>query len=203
MERTVFTIGHSNHSQEEFLRLLSLHQIDVVCDVRSAPYSRYNSQFNREVLSEALAAVGINYVFLGKELGARSDDRRCYRDGRVQYDLLARTQLFQSGLDRIQEGVQKGFRIALMCAEKEPLECHRTILVARRLQERGMEVSHIHESGESESHADALRRLAVLVGVPEADLFRSPEELEADAYSLQENRIAYEAPLAAAAGGLR
>jgi uncharacterized protein (DUF488 family) len=200
MQQTVFTIGHSTHQQERFISLLSLHGITALCDVRSKPYSRVNPQFNREELKKALPVQGIEYLFLGDELGARSDDPACYENGKVQYDRLAHTEIFQRGLTRIQAGMGKGFRIALMCAEKEPLECHRTILVARHLAELGIDVQHIHANGKLESHPDALIRLSRMVGVPEVDMFRSPEELQADVYRRQEDRIAYvERPAAAAA----
>jgi uncharacterized protein (DUF488 family) len=190
---TVFTIGHSTHPQERFIDLLRRHDITALCDVRSNPFSRINPQFNLDVLKKVLPEHGTKYIFLGKELGARSDDPACYEDGRVQYDRLARTELFRQGLARIQDGLNKGFRIALMCAEKEPLECHRTILVARHLAALGIDVQHIDENGDLESHNDALRRLAEMVDVPEQDIFRrSPEELQDDAYRRQENRIAYE-----------
>jgi uncharacterized protein (DUF488 family) len=191
MQQSVFTIGHSTHLHERFIELLSAHRITAVCDVRSTPYSRVNPQFNRDELKEVLPVHGIAYLFLGKELGARSDDPSCYEDGKVQYDRLARTDLFQQGLSRIHDGMWKGFRIALMCAEKEPLECHRTILVSRHLADAGIEVQHIHSNGELETHVAALVRLARMVGVPEDDMFRSPEDLRADAYRRQEKRIAY------------
>jgi len=193
MQRTVFTIGHSTHRLEEFMGLLSQHGITALCDVRSNPYSRFNPQFNREDLEKALLARGIAYRFLGKELGARSDDPACYEDGKVQYDRIAKTELFESGVRRVQRGINQDFRISLMCAEKEPLECHRTILVARRLADLGLDVQHIHSSGELESHADALSRLARMLNLAEDDLFRSREELLADAYYCQGQRIAYEA----------
>jgi uncharacterized protein (DUF488 family) len=190
---TIFTIGHSTHSQERFIALLRQHGITALCDVRSNPFSRANPQFNLDELKQVLPGHGTGYVFLGKELGARSDDPACYQGGKVQYDLLARTELFQQGLARIQAGMSKGFRIALMCAEKEPLECHRTILVARHLAALGIDVQHIHANGNLEGHTDALRRLAQMVDVPEQDIFhRTPEELLDDAYRRQENRIAYE-----------
>jgi uncharacterized protein (DUF488 family) len=191
MSPGVFTIGHSTHPLERFIGLLSVHGIDVVCDVRSKPWSRLNPWFNRDELKHALRAHGIGYLFLGRELGARSDDPSCYENGRVQYDRLARTELFQQGLSRIQDGLRRGFRIALMCAEKEPLECHRAILVARHLAAAGMDVRHIHANGKLETHADALSRLARMVGVPEDDMFRSPEDLQSDSYRRQESRIAY------------
>lgn len=192
MRNTVFTIGHSTHAQERFIGLLSRHGITVLCDVRSTPFSRVNPQFNRDALKSELPVNGIKYLFLGKELGARSDDPACYEGGKVQYDRLARTDLFHQGLTRIQEGIRRGFTIALMCAEKEPLECHRTILVSRHLVALGIDVQHIHADGKLESHAEALRRLSHLVGVPEGDLYSSPEDLQADAYRRQEQRIAFD-----------
>lgn len=191
MQPTVFTIGHSTHTQEHFINLLSKHGITALCDVRSKPYSRINPQFNREELKQSLRGDGIAYVFLGKELGARSDDPSCYEHGKLQYGRLAHSGLFQQGIERVQEGM-KEYRIALMCAEKEPLECHRTILVARHLVELGLEIQHIHADGRLESHAEALSRLARIFNLEEQDLFRSPEDLLADAYRLQAERIAYD-----------
>jgi len=191
VERTVFTIGHSTHPREFFVNLLLRQRITALCDVRSVPYSRLNPQFNRETLKADIRAHGINYVFLGKELGARSEDPKCYEDGKVQYDRVARTELFRHGLERAQKGIKK-YRLALMCAEKEPLDCHRTILVARHLQALGIPVAHIHADGHIESHDAALTRLARIVNLPEQDMFHSREELMADAYRRQEERIAYE-----------
>ena len=192
LQNPVYTIGHSTHSQEYFLELLKQHDITALCDVRSGPYSRMNPQFNRENLEEALLAHGIAYRFLGKELGARTNDPTCYLHGKVQYDRLAQTALFQYGLKRIVRGRKDGFRVALVCAEKEPLDCHRTILVARHLAALGIPVTHIHAGGRLETHDAALERLARMLNVPERDMFLSREELLADAYRRQEERIAYE-----------
>jgi uncharacterized protein (DUF488 family) len=192
MQDTVFTIGHSTHSEMRFIDLLKQHGITALCDVRSKPYSRVNPQFNREGLGQALLDHGIEYRFLGKELGARSDDPSCYFDGKVQYSRLAQTNLFKQGLKRIVRGRKDGFRIALMCAEKEPLECHRTILVARHLAALDVDILHIHGNGHLENHAAALSRLARMYNLPENDMFRSREELMAEAYDRQEQRIAYD-----------
>lgn len=192
MQNTVFTIGHSTHPQERFIALLRQHGVTALCDVRSKPYSRMNPQFNREDLENALLEQGIQYRFLGKELGARSDDPHCYEGGKVQYGRLAETDLFKLGLKRVVRGVKDGFRIAVMCAEKEPLECHRTILVARHLAAAGVPIAHILADGRIESHDAALSRLARMVNLPEHDMFHSREELLADAYRRQEERIAYE-----------
>jgi uncharacterized protein (DUF488 family) len=192
MQDTVFTIGHSTHTQERFVDLLRQHGITALCDVRSTPYSRMNPQFNREELEQALPAHGIEYRFLGRELGARSDDPSCYENGKVRYARLAETELFRRGLKRVIRGMREHFRIALMCAEKEPLECHRTILVARHLAALGVVVAHIHADGHLETHAEALSRLARIHNLPEDDMFRSREELLAESYSRQEERIAYD-----------
>lgn len=189
-QRTVYTIGHSKHTLDEFASLLSQHGVTALADVRSAPFSRFNPQFNKDALARELTARGIKYVFLGSELGARSKDRSCYENGRVQYGRLARTELFRQGLERVSRGAQE-HRIALMCAEKEPLECHRTLLVARALDELGIEVMHILGDGRLESHRDAMDRLLDVVGLPREDLFRSRAELIAEALARQEHKVAY------------
>src|SRR5690242_12243720 len=107
MADIVYTIGHSTHPLDRFIALLKRHEITAIADIRSKPYSRMNPQFNREELRVALRTEGITYVFLGKELGARTDDPSCYHEGKVQYDRLARTDLFQQGLERVREGAQK------------------------------------------------------------------------------------------------
>jgi hypothetical protein len=154
------------------------------------PYSRMNPQFNREVLKECLRGANIKYVFLGRELGARSDDRSCYRNGRIQYDLLAATELFRHGISRVEEGANTHC-IALMCAEKEPLECHRTILVARKLHDDGLSVKHILADGCLEDHEATIGRLITSRKGGGVDMFRSKEAIVADAYARQAEQIAY------------
>jgi uncharacterized protein (DUF488 family) len=193
MQGVVLTIGHSNHPLDRFGGLLQSHSVRAVADVRSTPYSRTNPQFNREGLKDALAAIGIAYVFLGKELGARSEDPDCYEAGRVRYDRLARTEAFKKGLERVREGSEK-FRLVLMCAERDPLGCHRTILVAKHLYEQGFNVQHIHGDGTVECHADAIIRLVRMLKMPHHDMFHSWEEIVQDAYKRQEERIAYTIP---------
>jgi uncharacterized protein (DUF488 family) len=186
----VFTIGHSTHPIGEFLALLQEHGVTALADVRSAPFSRFNPQFNKDVLQRTLKAQGIVYVYLGRELGARTEDPSCYENGRVQFSRLAQTSSFKDGLARIETGAGKQ-RIALMCAEKEPLECHRTLLVARALAERGIEVAHILADGSLERHESSMARLLEIVGLPQEDLFRSRDQLIEEAMTRQEQRIAY------------
>lgn len=188
--KRIFTIGHSNHSVNAFLSILKMHEIDVVGDVRSIPYSRYNAHFNREQLKERLKIEGIKYVFLGRELGARSDDPACYKNGRVQYDWLAQTDLFKVGVERLLNGASK-YTVTIMCAEKDPLECHRAVLVARKINELGVPVSHIRADGSIESHKEMEIRLLALLGLPEGNMFKSKKEFISQAYSIQGERIAY------------
>ncbi len=192
MANVVFTIGHSTHPLDRFIALLKQHGITALCDVRSRPYSRMNPQFNRENLEKSLPENGISYVFLGKELGAQSEDASCYSYGKVQYNRLAQTDLFRRGLDRVRDGM-KGYCLALMCAEKDPLECHRAILVARHLEGLNMIVEHILEDGSLESHKEALSRLLRQLKLPEQDLFRSREDMIEEAYRIKGERIAYDA----------
>lgn len=190
MADTVYTLGHSTHSSERLVELLTLHGITAVADVRSHPYSRFNPQFNRETLRAALKTAGISYVFLGRELGARSEDRSCYEGGKVQFDRLAATAIFQAGLTRIAEGAAS-HRIALLCAEKDPLACHRTILVCRHLARRGLRAQHILEHGQLESHDQCLARLLAELNLAEGDLFRSHDDLIVEAYDRRGRQIAY------------
>ncbi|MBX7096438.1 MAG: DUF488 domain-containing protein [Myxococcaceae bacterium] len=190
MPDTVFTIGHSTHQIEKLLELLRRNEISAVADVRSQPYSRMNPQFSREPLKDALKGAGISYVFLGRELGARSEDRSCYIDGKVQYDRLAKTELFQQGLTRVIDGAAR-HRIALLCAEKDPLTCHRTILVVRQLVARGLEAAHILEDGRLEPHEKALDRLLKEEGVRTDDFFKPRQELVDEAYAKRGSAIAY------------
>lgn len=199
MSSTVFTIGHSTHSLERLIALLRLHEINAVCDVRSRPWSRLNPQFNRESLEPVLRESGIEYRFLGEELGARSGDPSCYEQGRVVYSRIAATASFQRGLKRVVRGVEEGRRIAILCAEKEPVECHRTVLVSRHLAAAGVDVMHIHADGRLEPHSEALARIAELNHVPEYDMFHTHEELMDEAYARQEKRIAWETDEAPAA----
>jgi uncharacterized protein (DUF488 family) len=191
--QVIYTIGHSTNTLQLFLALLGAHKINAVADVRSSPYSRFNPQFNKNALERDLKAHGIRYVFLGRELGARSEDPSCYEGGRVQYSRLARTDLFRSGVERVLRGASD-YRVALMCAEREPLECHRTLLVARALKELGVAVRHILADGRAEPHEESMARLLDIVGLPRADMFRSREELIAEALSRQEERVAWVNP---------
>lgn len=190
MASLVYTIGHSNRPIVDFLSLLLENKISAVADVRSYPHSRTQPHFNQESLIDSLAAHGIAYVFLGNELGGRTTDLACYVEGKVKYEKLAQTKPFQSGLDRIVKGSSK-HKIALMCAEKEPLSCHRCILVARHLIDKGLAIKHIIESCVVEDHFTSLERLLSLLRIDNVGMF-SRDDLVSLAYEWQGSRIAFE-----------
>lgn len=136
MTDEILTVGHSNSSIEDFISLLKRNGVQAIADVRSSPYSRHAPQFNADDLKKSLKGADIVYAYLGKELGARTDDECCYVNDVVSYELLAKTALFKDGISRLISGCEK-YRIAAMCSEREPTECHRTILVARVLAMKG------------------------------------------------------------------
>ena len=191
--RQIYTIGHSTHEAEKFVSLLQQHRVDLLIDVRSTPYSRWNPQYNRENLIETLQEHSIDYEFVGQELGARSEDSNCYENNRVSYKLLAITPLFQAGIEKVRL-LADCRTLALVCAEKEPLVCHRTILVARALETDQYGVLHILEDGDTQTHGQAMDRLCELRKLPEPDLIYSRDQRVNDAYSAQEQRIAYQRP---------
>ena len=190
MKGSVTTIGHSNHQIERFIQLLVKNGVTAVADVRSQPFSRMHPQFNRDPLRATLTQAGIAYVFLGKELGARSMDPSCYVNDRVSYERLAETTLFGQGLERILTGCEE-HQIALLCAEKEPLVCHRAILVARHLHAQGLEVGHILADGKVEMHESAIQRLLREVGLDQPSMLESRESQIAEAYRIRGEEIAY------------
>lgn len=204
----LYTIGHSNHPIETFLGLLRMHGIEAVADVRSHPYSRRHPQYRRDALLGALAETGIDYAFLGRELGARTDDPACHRDGRVDFARLAHTARFRTGLDVLADNASRR-RVAIMCAEKDPLTCHRTILVWRALTRKAAGADdgdtdgsvgrvewttrHIHADGRVETGDEADARLLAELGIA-PDLLRGRDEALAEAYRLRGEQIAWTAP---------
>lgn len=176
----------------DFIALLKQHKIAALCDVRSVPYSSRNPQFNRELLKKALKAHNISYVFLGEELGARPKDPACYVEGKAIHQKITDSTLFKTGLERIKFGMQKGYVLALMCAEKDPMTCHRSILICRNLRVQGIDILHIIDHDTTETQADLERRLTAELKL-HPDLFEDtdPDALIERAYDIQGDRIAY------------
>lgn len=186
---TLFTIGHSNHPLASFLRLLGQHGIEAIADVRSMPYSRYVPHFNPAALRSALTEAGIAYVYLGQELGARPDDPTCFVDGRVSYERLAARPAYQAGLARVEQGVLK-YRLALMCTEKDPLDCHRMVLLCRHLRRSYPRIAHILADGSLEPNEAAEVRLCARLDL-RPTLFDSQADIIERAYERQGRRIAF------------
>ncbi len=207
-QHSIFTIGHSNHSPEAFLALLEQHGIDELADVRSSPYSHspYTAHFNKDSLEELLDEHDIRYVYMGAELGGRPADRSCYdASGRVLYERLAQTNDFLFGVQSLLRDAGQ-HRLALMCSEKEPLDCHRTLLIAHALTtEYSIDdgrMQHILADGRLESHANAIQRLldsaqSKKAQIRQYDMFAPPSgsdemtELIEKAIRQQAARVAY------------
>lgn len=198
---SIYTIGYSGYHQNlvGFASDLVAHGISVVADVRTSPYSKYAAEFNRESLEAFLHTRGIKYVFMGNELGARPSDRTCYVNGSVNYDKIQESSFFQNGLQRLQDGLAKGFVIAILCAEKDPICCHRNILVAHALAKRGVEIKHLiqlapGESAVVEESSDTESRLfeeCDMDQLSQGDLFMSDDERIERAYRARFKEIAY------------
>lgn len=187
------TVGHSNRSADELLELLKQNRVTAVADVRSHPYSQRFPHFNAGPLKAAVKEAGIDYVFLGDQLGARRKEPECYIAGQARYDLIAQTDEFKKGLDRVRRGLHS-HSIALLCAEKDPLTCHRMVLVCRHL--RGdCEITHLLELDAVEDQRQAELRLVESVGLPTRHLFATTDELIEQAYDIQGEKIAYRGEL--------
>ncbi len=167
--RHVFSIGHSNHALEAFVGLLKQHRIDVLADVRSHPFSRYASQFNRDALASTITGQEIRYHFLGRELGGRPPGAAYYdAEGYVLYARVAASPAFRNGIARLTDAMAK-HQVAIMCSEEEPVSCHRRLLVARVVAERGLDVVHIRGDGRLQTERD-------YDGGAQGDLFGGFEE---------------------------
>ena len=181
--RPIKTIGHSNHPIERFVDLLKRGGVALLVDVRSMPYSRRFPQFSRERLAKSLAAAGIGYVHEGA-LGGKPEDGG-------GYDALAERPAFKEALGRLAERAGET-TLCLMCAEKEPLDCHRTVLVSRRLAERGIAIEHLLADGSMRRHREIEDALLAKGGGPdlfEADLFEDRAARLARAYQARERAM--------------
>jgi len=188
----VYTIGYSPHSLDDFLFILQKYAVTVLADVRSAPYSSYRREFNYRNLKKILPEQGIQYVFLGRELGARYEDEAVYIDGRADYDRIAGHYLFHKGMSRL-EVLTGNNTVALMCAKKDPLTCHRAVLISRHLKSWS-KVLHILPDGSLEPHDQTERRLLKFFELDQQELpgvGRSVEDRLELAYAKQGKKIAY------------
>ena len=185
----IWTIGHSNHSARRFIDLLQGAGIDCVADVRSTPFSRRNPQFSQKALAASLKDAGVEYWFLGDALGARPKDPHCWESGKVSYARIAASPAFQEAIHALIDQ-SHAKRIALMCAEKEPLGCHRTILVGRALALHDTDLAHIHADGRIETQVELENRL-LHVAKEQVDLLSSRDAALARAYDKRGRQMAF------------
>ena len=188
--KNIYTIGYAAYTIESIIEVLAKFKITAIADVRSQPYSKFKPEFNKENLRKVLRTHGIEYVFLGDNMGARIKAPECYKNNQVDYELVSQHPLFQTGIERLLKGMEK-YSIALMCAEKDPITCHRTILICRYLKKYQINIYHILDNNTLEDNSVAEFRLMKLFKLDQPDLFRNDSERLLEAYSLQEENIAY------------
>jgi uncharacterized protein (DUF488 family) len=190
----LFSIGHSNITAAQFTAMLrAAGGVDAIADVRSLPVSRFCPWFSQKNLAPLLAGENIGYLFFGETLGGRPSDPAFYCDGIADYEAMAKAPSFKAGIDRVLAEAAR-HHLCLMCSEREPLDCHRCLLVARALAERGATIGHILPDGAIESHAATERRLIELVEPAGGDLFVTGlNERLAAAYRRRARAVAYRA----------
>jgi len=196
--KKLYTIGHSIYKSDDFISLLRRDNINTIVDVRSMPYSKFASQYNREILKHSLKEKGIYYIFMGDLLGARYEDKNLlFDDGRVDFKKVQEIKPFQDGITRLESGISKGYNIALMCSEKEAFDCHRFGLVSEFLVKNGIDVAHIYPDkivSQEKLEQQLLKKYSKKL--PEADLFNPniTDKLRIKlAYKLRNRDIAYNA----------
>lgn len=199
MSTTLYSIGHSNQTQEDFLALLKTFGINCIVDVRSVPASKYSPQFNQENIKRLLESNNIQYLHFGKEFGARRTDS-IDENGQVNFEKAVKTQAFTAGALRIMRGLTRGYKIALMCSESEPLECHRFSLVSRYFHDNNVDVQHILKDATLASHESLEQEMintylhSRKYHLSEVDLMfgtYTQEDQRRDAYRLKNKEIGY------------
>lgn len=195
MTTKVYTIGHSTHGINYFIDLLKTHGINCVVDVRTLAASRFNPQYNKNKLSATLKEQGITYIHMPEEFGARHTDPSLLTNGRVDFDKVRKSTSFNKGIERLRHGLNKGFSIALMCAEADPLECHRFSLISFALRDE-FEVYHILKDKSVITNLELEQELLKKYKkqLLTSDMFQSAhtyEERVRAAYKLQGEEIGY------------
>jgi len=198
--RFIYTIGHSNYNRDYFMELLFKFKVNTIVDIRSVPFSKYVPHFNKDNIKSLLNNYGIHHVYMGEELGIIKDNNSLLsKDGYLDFEKVKETELFKNGIIRIRDGFSKGYTIAIMCTEKDPIDCHRSILIGRELHKQKYAIVHILTDGRTETHTQFEGRLLNMY-FPikmQQDLFSiiEPSENEAEilnkAYMLRNRDIGY------------
>jgi len=194
---TIYTVGHSTHPIEVFLDLLKTYSINCLIDVRSLAASSYNPQYNKEPLTNFLKANGITYLHFAEEFGARHTDPDLLDDeGKVNFELVRKSWNFKQGVERLWQGIDKGFAITLMCSESEPFDCHRFSMISIALEKDGFDVKHILKDKTLKTNAQLESQLLKKYEkkIPQPDMFQPNITLEDQlkvAYRLRNKEIAF------------
>ena len=194
---SIYTVGHSTHELTYFLKLIQMHQVNCLVDVRSVAASSYNPQFNKDTLSVFLKDNGITYLHFSREFGARQTAKELLDNtGQLDFEKVHHASHFKQGIERLKQGVAKGYTIALMCAESEPLDCHRFGMVSTALVRDDIDVLHIMKDGSVKTHHELEKELIKKYEkkLPQPDIFTTsitPDEQLKVAYKLQNKNIAY------------
>ncbi len=186
----LFSIGHSNHDYERFLALLKAAQVTAIADVRTQPYSRHTPAFNADALKSSLKNDGIAYVFLGQPLGGRPSNKALYCEGVADYEKMAGEAEFHDGLERLLKGAQD-HRIAMMCSEQHPLDCHRCLLIGRALLQKDRDTQHILPDGSHISQSQIEIQLLELSNKVQDDLFADATQRLNIAYAQRARKVAF------------
>lgn len=155
----LLTIGYGSRPLDVFCELVGSWRPDFIVDVRSVPYSRFRPEYGRHLLAGHLARMSIRYAFLGHLLGGRPHDPVLYTDGYVDYQKVAASEPFVTGMARLQDAEAKGISCMLMCSEEKPEDCHRAKLIGEQWVRGGFEIVHIDERGELLDQASVIERL--------------------------------------------
>jgi uncharacterized protein (DUF488 family) len=189
MSDFIRTIGYAGHTRDSLLARLKIEHVTAVADIRTYKNSSYWTAFDSDSFGSFLRDNGIAYVFLGDQLGGKPRNPALYPDGKLDYERMAATDGFQAGLDRLERGASK-FELCIMCAEKDPMDCHRGLIVAPEMQKRGMDFRHLLADGSSEPHAETEARMIAATNTDGPDLFADPSDTLYRAYAAQRRRCA-------------
>lgn len=187
----IYSVGHSDLPVNRFIELIADAGVTAIADVRTSPYSKRYPWFSQRELKGSLRDVGVSYAYVGLELGGRPEDPHLFdSQGIADYESMAKSQLYKAGVQRIFVGMEK-YRIAMVCSERDPLNCHRCLMVGRTLLGLGIQTSHIHHDGRIETQADAEQRLLVEERLDADDFLRPVEGRLREAYDRRRKRVAY------------
>ena len=185
--REIFTIGYISYQPEEMAGVLRSFGVSCLIDVRSSPYSAHCPQFNKEAIAEVMKRSGVLYRNYALEFGARQEDTRFYSpDGYLDFSVYTQSEQFLQGVQKIERGMERGYVFALMCAEKDPMTCHRAIMIGKKLKELGFAVKHILYPDQIETQEDMEQR-----GIGDQLSFFPEEQRIEDFYRKQNKKIGY------------